>query len=336
MLVQMGAEPSHSHRPECGGKPFVLGSGIAPYVGVMVAYRTLAAVHFTRCNASVFTHTFDVVEQRRMALGQILYLRAPVIHFRVDVHGVLAAPCGPHILVPYALQVQGKRVLAASRYHQVTGEVEVQLNELVVLFALLYLLKPFVRGKLRIAAAVVAKLKLAAFVKCAVVGDMPCREIEKALAYRRFCLTYCKLFVIGCAESSLTGNCDQSLVGVFHMDTVSVNAAADIFTFGRTGYSRRIRYSVGHGEKQGVFVVSFVFVVVVVLAVDKGGKVYFSLLAGGKMYRDNIIGAGGENCSRIGNAAAFPAGRADGIYKVETSFVVGIVLCSALPYVEIA
>ena len=218
----MGAEPRHTHYPKRTRQPPVLRRGIAPYIGIVVAYRSAAAVHLPSRHPAVLPHTLDMVEKRRMAVGKVLHFRAPVVHFRIDIYRVLSAPRRPHILVPYALQIQRQSILAAARYHKVARKIEVHFRKLVVPAALADFFQTFVRRQLGISAAVVAQLQRAAVVQLFIVGNMPRGKIFRALANRSLGVAYGKLFVISAAESRSTGDSYHCKIGVFHLYPVSV------------------------------------------------------------------------------------------------------------------
>ena len=44
-------------------------------------------------------------EQGEMTFAEIAYLRRPVVHLSVDIHGIFASPGGYNLLIPYALKV---------------------------------------------------------------------------------------------------------------------------------------------------------------------------------------------------------------------------------------
>ena len=54
---------------------------------------------------TVHSQFFHEIKQRLMTIRKICILRRPVIHFRVDVGGIIAAPRRLHMIVPDALQV---------------------------------------------------------------------------------------------------------------------------------------------------------------------------------------------------------------------------------------
>ena len=135
MLPDVGAQPREAHHPERRGHPHVLRGGVAPHVGVVVRGNAAAAVHHARGVAPVGRHALQVAEQRQPAVGQAAAFRGPVVHFRVDVNGVFAAPRRVGIFVPDALQIRGQQgVGAAAGNQQVAPEVEVKRREAVVAF----------------------------------------------------------------------------------------------------------------------------------------------------------------------------------------------------------
>ena len=69
------------------------------------------------------------IEQRQMAFGEVGLLHRPVVHFGVDVVGVLAVPGGRVGIVPQALQVGRLAAGPAARDHQVAAELEEQCHQ---------------------------------------------------------------------------------------------------------------------------------------------------------------------------------------------------------------
>ena len=66
------------------------------------------------------------VEQRQVAFGEVGLFHRPVVHFGVDVVGVLAVPGGLVGIVPEALQVGRLAAGTAGADHQVAAELEEQ------------------------------------------------------------------------------------------------------------------------------------------------------------------------------------------------------------------
>ena len=135
VLENVQSEPCSAHWPDSSWHPQILRSGVSPYIGVVVADKALVdTVHFLSCYLSVFTDSFEQVEQRQVALGERTAFGRPVVHLDVDVYGVTAAPCRPHILVPDTLKVRGLSSGTAARDKEVSAKVEVQFDKLVVVY----------------------------------------------------------------------------------------------------------------------------------------------------------------------------------------------------------
>ena len=165
----MQAQPSRSHRPLGSRHPQILRSGVAPDVGVVVAYKAAAVIHFPCGNSAVWAHFFYMIEQRSVKLAQIADLRRPVIHFSIYIYGEFTAPCRPHILIPDPLEIHRQGTLPASGYHEVTSEVEIKLHKLVVASSGTHLFKSLVGRQCGGSAAVVLQRYFTAAVIGAVI-----------------------------------------------------------------------------------------------------------------------------------------------------------------------
>ena len=91
MFPQILAEPRAAHRPHAGVRP-VNRCGRAPQIRVVMDDPAVCVVvDFGRAGAGV-RQIHDHRRQRLDAFGKIGHFGGPVIHLRVDVDGVLAAP----------------------------------------------------------------------------------------------------------------------------------------------------------------------------------------------------------------------------------------------------
>ena len=106
MLPDVLAQPHAAHRPHAvaGG---IDGRRAAPEVGVVVGHPAGGSVVQFRRFGAVLGQVFDQVEERSRAFGEVGDLGGPVVHLRVDVERVFAAPVGKQVLAPAALQVAG-------------------------------------------------------------------------------------------------------------------------------------------------------------------------------------------------------------------------------------
>ena len=102
----------------------------------MVRHPAVRAVHAQRHLRPVRLHPAQVVEKRQVHLGQVAHLRAPVVHFRVDVDGVLAVPRRVEIVVPNALQIRRQRAGTRASREQIAPEGKIQFLQAVICIAL--------------------------------------------------------------------------------------------------------------------------------------------------------------------------------------------------------
>ena len=131
MFPQILAEPCAAQRPQAGIRP-VNRRGRAPQVGVVVSHPAAGVViHLGRAGAGL-RQVHDHRGQRRDAFGKVRNLRGPVIHLRVDVDGVFAAPRRVHGIVPDALEIRGLAARTRAGDEQVARELEIQRGELRV------------------------------------------------------------------------------------------------------------------------------------------------------------------------------------------------------------
>lgn len=73
---------------------------------------------------------FDQAEQRLMAFRKIADLRRPVVHFDVDIGGILAAPGRQNGLVPDALEVGCLSAGSAAGDQEIPAELEAECFEI--------------------------------------------------------------------------------------------------------------------------------------------------------------------------------------------------------------
>ena len=119
----MLTQPHAAHRPHAvaGG---VDGRRATPEVGVVVRHPALGAVVELRRLDAVLRQVLQQVEKRCGALGEVRDLGGPVVHLRVDVERVFAAPVGEQILAPATLEVARLTPLPAAGDRDVTAELE--------------------------------------------------------------------------------------------------------------------------------------------------------------------------------------------------------------------
>ena len=148
MLPDVGAEPCSAQGPQRGGDAVILGSAVAPEVGVVVAEPAVYTVHLPGHFLPVGLHPFQVLKEGQVHVGKIADLGGPVVHFRVDVDGVFAAPGGTVFLVPQALQGGGPAAGTAAGGHQVPAKGEQVAAQAQIVFSLLHPFQPDIVGQL--------------------------------------------------------------------------------------------------------------------------------------------------------------------------------------------
>ena len=98
----------------------------APDVGVVVRHPALRAVDVARglraCDGELVAHLPDGLRE----IAEARWLRRPVVHLRVDVHGVVARPRRPAAVVPDSLKVERLRSRLRAGDEKVASEAEVQ------------------------------------------------------------------------------------------------------------------------------------------------------------------------------------------------------------------
>src|SRR5687768_17414148 len=102
MLPEMGREPGAAGLPDAV-IGIVDGSGAAPQIEVMMLHPAARAVVLAGGDGAGGGQIPHGVEELQLALGKVCYSGWPIIHFSVDVVGVLAVPCGSIGIVPEAL-----------------------------------------------------------------------------------------------------------------------------------------------------------------------------------------------------------------------------------------
>ena len=147
MLGNVQAQPGRAHLPHRGGHKAVLRRTVAPDVGIVVRHPAGGPVHGAGHLPPVGEHPPHVVKQRQVHLGQVAAFRGPVVHLRVDVDGVLAAPGGVEALAPQALEVGGQRAGTAGAAQQVAPVEEISVDQAEILLARGKAPQPLVRGQ---------------------------------------------------------------------------------------------------------------------------------------------------------------------------------------------
>ena len=69
VLKDMQAQPRSTHRPDCGRHTEILGCRIPPDICIVMADKTMTAIHGLCGFPSRRTHAFNQIKQRQVALG---------------------------------------------------------------------------------------------------------------------------------------------------------------------------------------------------------------------------------------------------------------------------
>ena len=104
MLPQMLAKPGATNRPHPESCR-VDGRRPSPEIDVVVSYPPAAAVVRSSCLGTRSRDVSKEVEQWLMAFGEITHFSRPVIHLRVNVDRVFAAPGWGNGVIPNPLEV---------------------------------------------------------------------------------------------------------------------------------------------------------------------------------------------------------------------------------------
>ncbi len=126
--------PKVRGEPRAAGLPDAVIAGVdgrraAPQVEVVVQHPAARVVVLLRGDGAGLRQVLEGVEQRQVAFGEVGLLHRPVVHFGVDVVGVLAVPGGLVGIVPDALQVGGLPAGTAGADHQVAAVLEEQRDQ---------------------------------------------------------------------------------------------------------------------------------------------------------------------------------------------------------------
>ncbi|MNV46462.1 hypothetical protein D3C71_1382950 [compost metagenome] len=143
----MQTQPGRSHRPKGGRNEHILRGRIGPDIGVMMGCKSPAVIHLPGRYSARFPHSLNMIEQRLMALSQAAVLRRPIIHLGVDVNRILTVPRRPEAVVPNTLQIGGQRTGPAAGYEQIAPVMEIQGDQIIILFTLRVPFQALIRRK---------------------------------------------------------------------------------------------------------------------------------------------------------------------------------------------
>src|SRR6266404_2037465 len=128
----MPAKPCSTHWPHPPGGA-VDGRGGAPEVRIVMSYPASGApLDFGGAGAR-FTEVHYHLYQRVDTFGQIAGFSGPVVHLRVDVDGVFAAPRRVHAFVPKALEIRRLAARSRTRDKQVPAKLEIKGRQLRII-----------------------------------------------------------------------------------------------------------------------------------------------------------------------------------------------------------
>ena len=235
VLPQMLAQPCTARSPHARRR-IVDGTRHAPDVGVVMEHPAVGAVHHLRTLLAGLAHLADEAEEGLVEVGQISDFRRPVVHFQVDVAGILAVPRGEELVVPDALQVGRLSTGLRRADEQVAPELEVGRHEEGVV-GLLEVLHPLVRRDVGI--PVFAQMERSTVLELLVVFHMAALGIGIVLAdsLRQVVLGTGDVVsrdVLVVVEVRPDGRIDDSLIGMLHrQDSVAVGHHATASLHGR-------------------------------------------------------------------------------------------------------
>lgn len=118
VFPEMVCEPGAARGPDAV-VGVIDGGGAAPEVEVVVDDPAGSAVVKVGDAGARLGEVFEGSEERGVAFGKVGDLGGPVVHFRIDVDGVLAVPGGSERVVPDALEVGGLAAGAAGGDEQI-------------------------------------------------------------------------------------------------------------------------------------------------------------------------------------------------------------------------
>ena len=105
-LPQMLSKPGAAHRPHTPGCS-VHDTRNTPDISIVMHHPTAGTVHIFCCFLTGHGQFFHHFHQRFVHFFKVAFLSRPVVHFRVDVDGVLAVPGRVSTAVPDSLKVCG-------------------------------------------------------------------------------------------------------------------------------------------------------------------------------------------------------------------------------------
>ncbi len=101
------------------------GGGHSPKVGIVMRNRSRGVVVFLCGAFTAFGKFGNQADQRLLTFGQIQRKCRPVVHFGVDIDGVVAVPRWHDTVIPNALQIRRLSTFAGGGNGQIFAEIEV-------------------------------------------------------------------------------------------------------------------------------------------------------------------------------------------------------------------
>ena len=113
---------------------------VSPHVAILTEHPA-AAFELLAGRALALVMRFGYqVEERLVAFAQVKRFYVPIVHFRIDIGSVIAAPRRAQMWIPYALQISCLSAAPRRRYHKISAEVEKFLGKAKLIFLRLELL----------------------------------------------------------------------------------------------------------------------------------------------------------------------------------------------------
>ena len=127
----MCGEPCTTRR-EYSPRSTVDRSGYSPQVGIVMCHPTITAIHLPGSQCAGLAKVSDHAEQWFLSLGKVSDKCRPIIHFSIDVNGVLRIPGSKKLVIPYSLQIGGLSAWLRGGDQQVTAILHHQRNHIQV------------------------------------------------------------------------------------------------------------------------------------------------------------------------------------------------------------
>ena len=130
LLIQCLAQPGRAQRPVAPDHAVLAQAAdrvtVAPDIGIVMDHHARRIIIGPGSLFGFGPAGLQQREQRRQAVAQAEQAGAPVIHFRIDIDGIVAAPGRLEMLIPDALQIHRLCPGAGGGDHQVAAIVEKQ------------------------------------------------------------------------------------------------------------------------------------------------------------------------------------------------------------------